>query len=269
MTRPYDAPSITAALFRPLSGATLERTGWSRPVDIDLLDEDGVVSGYWCGTCDRGPVLLLLHAGDGTIAEDLETWPAWAKAAGANLLLVDYPGCGASGGAPSLSSARQAAEAALAYLLERPPQEVPGVVVLGRSLGSLLAIATVAPQASRRLRGLILESGIADASEWITPQVEGEGVDVAAVTAALEEDFPLCDLMSSLDIPVLVLQATLESPVPLSHGERLASWAGGKQVLLKRGDRDQVPLLNETEYRRALKAFIHDHAIADDREHLG
>jgi hypothetical protein len=34
--------------------------------------------------------------------------------------------------------------------------------------------------------------------------------------------------------------------------------------LLKRGDRDQVPLLNESEYRQALKAFVRDHGISDD-----
>ncbi len=253
----YDHEAVGRGCFRPARGATLEYTDTARPIEIPL-ERGGFVGAYWCGPLTGAPVLLVFGSGDAVISELLDVWPGLAREAEANLLLVDDPGFGSSPGRPTLSGCCEAACAALRYLADRPLDEVPALVVLGRALGSVFALHAASVCASRRIRGLVLESGIDDLAAWLRPRVDWEdsGLDAEAVLGEVAQDFDHRELLGGLNVPTLVLQATVASPTPIASGESLAAWSGGELVLLERGDRDEVPQLNLVEYRRQLRDFV-------------
>jgi pimeloyl-ACP methyl ester carboxylesterase len=253
----YDHEVVGRACFRPGGGATLEYTDTARPVDV-VLPRGGTLGGYWSGPLPLAPVLLVLPSGEQVVSEMLDLWPTLARDAGANLFLIDYPGFGGSPGRPTLSGCVEAASSALRYLLERPLEEVPAVVVLGRGIGATFALQAARASRARRIRGLVLESGQDDLAEWLRPRARWDdaGLDPEPVLAEVARDFDARAALGELRLPTLVFQPTVASPTPISAGERLAQWSGGELVFLEHGDRDQAPHLNLPEYRRQLRAFV-------------
>ena len=264
----YDHPALSARFFPPTSGAPLPVADSMRPVDLALADGT-YVGGYWCGGLDRAPVLYLLLGRGELVAEEIARWPLWARDAGANLFMIDYPGHGASAGEASFSAAREAAQAGMRYLLARSTEEVPAIVVLGRSLGSLFALDLVGTHRDR-LSGLILETGIADAREWLAAHLPPLPADVEreALLDAFARDFDAQRLLSDFLAPLLVIHPAFGGDVPLAHGDMLATWGCGKLEVVKRGEHDNVPLLNEPEYCRALTAFFADLRVQSEQTDL-
>ena len=108
----YDRPEISAAYFFPRPCDPLPSTARAAPVD--LCSDDGTrIGAYWCRPLDGAPTVLYFHGNGEIIADQLEHWPAWAEAAGANIFFVDYPGYATSDGSPSLTGCCRAAAAAL------------------------------------------------------------------------------------------------------------------------------------------------------------
>lgn len=95
---------------------------------------------------------MYFHGNGESIACDLRIWPAWATSLNLNLFLVDYPGYGASGGVPTFTSCREAGALALDFLASRSPDEVPGVIVSGRSMGSWVALTAAAGRKATTIR---------------------------------------------------------------------------------------------------------------------
>lgn len=91
------------------------------------------------------------------------TLRALTAAAPVNVVLVDYPGTGLSGGQPSLASLKTDALAAYDWVVARPSLTPAGVIVHGHSIGSFVA-ASVA--AARPVRGLVLQGSATTPDDW-------------------------------------------------------------------------------------------------------
>jgi pimeloyl-ACP methyl ester carboxylesterase len=254
----YDGHDVTTGrLFfprrtPPLRGAQIK--------NIDLALPGGeTVRACWIQQRQHAPTLLYLYGNGETAADQLAHWPAWARRAGCNLMLVDYPGYGASPGAPTLTGCSQSAQAALDHLLRQPAADVPAVVVMGRSLGSVFALDAAASCRDRRLCGLVLESGIADLARRLEPRLAGVQPERAkAILDQTRRDFDHREKMSRVTCPVLVLHTRRDTIVPAWNGQQLAGWAGarGQLVLFEQGDHNTIQTLNAESYQRALGEFI-------------
>lgn len=258
----YDRPPVSRAYFFPRPGGTLP-VGEDRG-PVDLYSREGTRLGaYRVGTREGAPTLLYLHGNGEIIRDQLGRWPAWARETGANLLLLDYPGYASSDGEPTLSSCREAARAALSWLLSRPSSEVPAVILLGRSVGSIFALDAAASSRSPRARGLVLESGVAELTRRLADRVPWErvGIDREELLRQLARDFDHRDRLRRLACPLLVLHARGDTLVPSWNGERLAEWAGEKLwrlVLFEEGDHDTIQEVNATAYRDLLARFLRE-----------
>jgi pimeloyl-ACP methyl ester carboxylesterase len=256
--QPYDHPRISERYFFPLRGPAPQRGPEQTPLRL-TADESTEIAALWIHPLPAAPTLLYFHGNGEQIADQLDHWPGWARSAGLNLLLVDYPGYGASGGLPSLSSCRQAARSALTWLLAR--EDVPQILVGGRSVGSIFAIDVASACPPERLAGLLLESGIADVVQRLSLRVPYEdlGLDRARVEAAVARDFDHASKLSAVGAKVLVLHCRQDSLVGAEHGEALARWAG-KQLLelllFEQGDHNTIQWINEAPYRAALARLV-------------
>jgi len=92
------------------------------------------------------------------------TLRALAGSAPVNVVLLDYPGSGASEGTPTLATLKEHAIAAYDVVAARPDLAPAGVVVHGHSLGSFVA-ASLAD--ARPVRGLVLQSSATTPGDWM------------------------------------------------------------------------------------------------------
>ncbi len=257
----YDHPGVTSTYFFPQPAEPLPASERARPVQLSLPDGTPI-GGYWVSPLQGAPTLLYLHGNGEAISHQLFMWPDWARAVGANIFFVDYPGYASSGGEPTFTGCRQAARAALDFLLDQPAAEVPSVVVVGRSVGSIFALdVAAASPASDRVAGLVLESGVADLRQRLDMRVDYHrlGLDPAQVEAELKRDFDHEAKLQGLRVPVLVLHTRHDGLVPADNGQRLATWAGERLfrlALFDAGDHNSIHLYNAEAYQRHLREFL-------------
>ncbi len=258
MPRLYDSPEVCRTYFFPQPGGPLPERADAGPVS--LRTAAGEARGYWSRPHAGAPTLLHLHGNGECVSDVLPLWSYWATGLEHNLFLLDYPGYGESEGTPCFTSCREAAHAALAFLLEQPA--VPWVAIVGRSLGSLFALDLAAGHAdSSRVRALVLESAIADLKQRLALRVayEAVGLDRAALERELDEDWDAQAKLARVRCPVLVLHCRQDSLIPVDHAERLARWAGERLHALQlfaEGDHNTIHVENAAEYHAALRAFL-------------
>ncbi|MBW2732612.1 MAG: hypothetical protein JRH20_09470 [Deltaproteobacteria bacterium] len=250
----YDHPAISQRYFFPQMGPPPSPLPSGSSLHIDA--EGLAIQGYEHHPFPGAPTALYFHGNGERIADQLENWPAWAEAAGINMLFVDYPGYGASAGDPSLSSCRAAARGALAYLLARPSLEVPYVLVAGRSVGSIFALDVARQCPPERLGGLWLESAVADVGERLALRVpyESSGLDRDTVERAVARDFDHRQTLGELACPLSILHTLGDSLVSADNAERLASWSGEDvEVTWLEGDHNTIQWLNAARYPQMLR----------------
>jgi pimeloyl-ACP methyl ester carboxylesterase len=204
---------------------------------------------------DPGALTIVHFHGNGEVVADwLEDLPGRVAALGANLLLAEYRGYGMSTGEPRLGRMLDDVEA-IVRAAGAPPERL---VLFGRSVGSLFALEGVSRFPG--VAGLVLESAIADPLERLLLRVDpGEvGATPEELAAAVAARLDHRGKLAAYRGPVLVLHTLFDDLVPVTHAERLASWAGGKVLLrlLDRGHHNTILAENEEPYFAALAELL-------------
>src|SRR2546426_5090655 len=144
-----------------------ERVGVENGERVELVSGDGTKLVGWYlapGGAVRPsapfPALLWFYGNGETVAA---IWPVVREfqPPGTAVLVLDYPGYGASGGRATEAALYAAADAAYAALATRPGADPQRIYVYGRSLGSAVATYTAA---HRPVAGLIVESPFTNAA---------------------------------------------------------------------------------------------------------
>jgi hypothetical protein len=207
-----------------------------RAGDVDLV----------CHRALAGHPRTLLHFhGNGEVVDDwVGDFSRAVNDAGLDLVLAEYRGYGGSDGEPALAAMLDDA-LAVADAVGKPAEQL---VVYGRSVGSLYALHVAA---NRPVAGLVIESGIADVHERLRMRIEPSelGTDEDGLRAAVMKHFDHRAKLEAYSGPVLVLHARGDHLVDVTHGERLASWAGQGATLrvFERGDHNTIHAYNGPE----------------------
>jgi fermentation-respiration switch protein FrsA (DUF1100 family) len=221
---------------------------------IDLVMHDGTrLVGWYLPPKEpsRGsaPGLLWFYGNGETIGA---IWPVIRdfRPPGAALVVVDYPGYGASGGRATEAGIYEAGALAYQALASRAGVDPKRIYVYGRSLGSAVATRTAADY---QAAGLILESPFTSAR------------DMAARTYRI---FPLFLVRLRLDnvetirrvhCPVLVFHGTADRLVPMDMGRRVAAAAPGpvEFVMIEGAGHNETYDAGWKAYRDKLWSFVH------------
>ena len=174
---------------------------------------------------------------------------------GLNSLFVEYREYGGSTGQARLVSMLGDGEAAIKAAGLAPEK----VIAFGRSIGSLYAIELVHRQPA--VAGLIIESGIADASERFLRYADltAAGVSESDVVAEVKRHFHHKKKLSSYRNPLLILHTENDGLIDISHAERNHRWAGSTQKRLVRfpvGNHNTIFGINAREYLAAIRSFV-------------
>lgn len=254
---PLDHPEITSRLFHVRKTLPHHHTS-PNTFDGTLPIADGIALGYRYHHAPDQPIIVFFH-GNGEIAADYDLLAPLYRAAGAALCIVDYRGYGWSSGVPLttqlLPDALRAFERLPAALREHGVTN-PQWIVKGRSLGSAPAIY-LASQQPENLRGLIIESGYADAPSLF--RVLG-----ITLPAGLAHETPLplfnAQRMQQIALPLLVLHGAADTLIPPDQGQALydASPAAHKRLVLLPNAGHNDILHDVGLYFGAIKTFLAD-----------
>lgn len=218
---------------------------------IDLTMQDGTrLAGWYLPPAHPAaafPALLWFYGNGETIAA---IWPVIRdfRPPDAALLVVDYPGYGASGGRTTEAGIYEAGALAYQALAARPGVDPNRIYIYGRSLGSAVATRTAA---EREVAGLILESPFTSARE---------------MAARSYRIFPLFLVRLRLDnlatirqvhCPVLVFHGTADRLVPMDMGRRVAEAAPGpvEFVMIRGAGHNETYEVGWKAYRDKIAAF--------------
>jgi hypothetical protein len=201
----------------------------------------------------RRPVVLFLHGNAGNISHRLDKL-AVLHGLGADVLLLDYRGFGASGGAPTEEGLYRDADAAYDWLLARGVS-TDDLVLYGESLGGTVAVDL----AARRPAGeLVLES---------TPSsilgVARHHYPFLPVGLFLSARYDAAAKIDRVEVPILFLHSPDDEIVPFAMAEAmLAAAKGPKRLVRLRGGHNDAFLISAETYREALREFLVSDASA-------
>lgn len=213
-----------------------------------LRTKDNVTLRGWLDVpSGNEPQPLLLYFGGNK--HEVSSWmqlrqqaPNWAWAS------LNYRGYGASEGQASQETLVADALAQFDALAADPRIDPQRIVVIGRSLGSGVAVQLAA---KRPLRALIL----------VTPfdsmvKVAAEKYPYLPVNWMLRHRFDSIALAPSLHLPTLILLAQEDQLIPPEHGERLAAAWGSpvKPELLPGASHNDV--LSHLRFWPSVQAFL-------------
>jgi len=196
----------------------------------------------------RGAAMLWFYGNGETIAA---IWPIIRdfRPPNAALLVVDYPGYGASGGKATEAGMYEAADLAYNSLLGRPDIDPRRIYVYGRSLGTAAATHLAA---TREIAGLILES----------PYTSARGMAARHYrifpTAIVRLRLDNIGRMPRIHCPVLIFHGTADMLVPIQMGRDVAAAAGGpvEFVMIEGSGHNDTYDMGGNAYRDKIAAFV-------------
>lgn len=196
----------------------------------------------------KGPVLLFFH-GNGEVIDFLPEEAGDFRSLGLGVLLVEYPGYGRSGGAPSEESITAAAVAAYDAIIGQKGVDPGRVVAFGRSLGGGAACAL---SRQRPLAALILQSPFTSTRPFARRML---------LPGFLMRDvFDNRQTLADYGGPVLVLHGIHDDIIPVAHGRELARTARrGRLVELACAHNDCPP--DRRAFLRTVGGFLRDEDI--------
>ena len=143
--------------------------------------------------------------------------PAWGW------LMVNYRGYGLSGGVPSEQAVVEDAKRIYDYAAARPDIDPTRIVVLGRSLGSFVAVKLAS---TRPLAGAILATPF-DSIE----AVANERYPYLPMSLLVNGRYDAAAIAPAIHIPALFVIAGADDVTPPEHGIALArAWGGPKSL---------------------------------------
>jgi fermentation-respiration switch protein FrsA (DUF1100 family) len=168
---------------------------------------------------------------------------------GTGLLVVDYPGYGASGGRAREGALYEAADLAYEALVAQRGTDPTRIFIYGRSLGSVVAIHVAA---AHHVAGLILESPLTSARELAARAYPF--LPRFLVRLRLDN----LTAITRVHCPVLVLLGTADRVIPPDMGRRIAAAASGptKLMLIEGADHNDTYDVGGRAYRDAVWAFL-------------
>ncbi len=180
------------------------------------LDVDGERVETWLlpGAAQGAAPLLIYTHGNGELIDFWADRFEPLRAAGINVLLVEYPGYGRSAGRPSESSITATMLAAYDRAAGDPRVDAQRIIGHGRSLGG----GAAAQLAARRpMAALILESTFTS----VTDIVRGYGLPDWLII----KRFDTRAVLDGYDGPVLIMHGVNDVNIPVTHAHALKATA--------------------------------------------
>lgn len=180
--------------------------------EVFFDSSDGVkLQAFFIPRPDSDRVVLFLHGNAGNASHRLED-AAHLATLGTNVLLLSYRGYGKSEGSPSEQGVYTDGRSALTYLQLELGFTLDRTVVLGRSIGSAVAIEIAQGLSSA---GLVLVSPFSSGRDFARAQ------GLSWIAWLTGEPFNSIEKISRVTAPVLFIHGERDGIVPIDLGRKL------------------------------------------------
>lgn len=188
--------------------------------EVRLPAADGItLHGWLLKAAQRAPLLIYFGGNAEEVSWLLDEAQHFA---GYSLLLMNYRGYGGSGGRPGETALYADALRIHDYAVMRPDVDTARIVLMGRSLGSAMAVRVAT--ARRSVRAVLLVSPLDSATDLARRHYPW-----LPVSLLLRHRFEAVADAARIDAPLLAVVAQRDSIIPMSHSRRLyAAWHGPK-----------------------------------------
>ncbi len=205
-------------VFRPSSPAErwLESTTENQMEDLFLeISKKVSIHARWYPKKRHEGAVLICHPQNANLSFHLSSAAVvkWQQELNLSVLIFDYPGYGRSKGTPSEQGCYDSAEAAYTWLQRNQCIDSERIVILGRSLGSGVAVALAS---ERPHRALVLICPFTS-----LPDVVASRYPVLPAHWLMRHRFDSVAKIRSCHQPVLIFHGTHDRKVPFSLGKRL------------------------------------------------
>jgi fermentation-respiration switch protein FrsA (DUF1100 family) len=229
----------------------LKTLGYGEQIELRMHDGTKLVGWYLPPLRRPSPpsAALLWFYGNGETIGAI--WPIIRdfRPPNAALLVVDYPGYGASGGRATEAGVYEAADLAYNALVARPEIDRHRIYVYGRSLGTAVATHTAA---THGVAGLILESPFTSARAMAAKHY---GIFPRFLVRLQLDNV---GAISRVHCPILIFHGTADMLVPITMGREVAAAAGGpvEFVMIEGAGHNDTYDLGGNAYKAKLAAFV-------------
>lgn len=216
--------------------------------EICISSKRGVVLHGYLLTADSSELLIFYHGNWGNIDYRLQELVN-LRGLGVNVLGISYRGFGRSNGIPSERGIYQDGIQALKYAENSLGFSRENITLLGRSLGSTVAVEVAAKYSVRRL---IL----------VTPLSSGrlqlKAVGKTFVSFFVGDVFNNLRKISGVPCPILFIHGTSDKVTPLEMSYSLCKLTHGRGSLaiIHGSDHNNISTIYAAEYERAIKTFL-------------
>lgn len=197
--------------------------------DVRLVTADSLLLDGWHFELPDAPATVVVFPGNGGNRLGRVPLARELTARGLSVLLFDYRGYGGNPGKPSEEGLAMDARAAL-DLIDGP------VIYFGESLGAAVAVELATYRAPL---GMVLRSpftSLAAAGSHHYPWLP--------VKMLLLDKFPVAELVSAVDVPMVVVLGTADSIVPPAQSREVATAARARLVEVDGADHNDEVLLS-------------------------
>jgi uncharacterized protein len=232
----------------PVMAPARAPAGWS--VDaVEIATQDGTKLAGVLVKPPGPPAPLIVYFGGN--AEEVTGWAPGAASYGTRaLLLVNYRGYGRSQGTPSEKAIISDALETFDWALRRPDVDASRVALMGRSLGTGVAVQVAS---KRPVRAAVLVSPYDSVAE-----VAAATYPWLPVRWLVRHPFDSMAHAASIKVAALIVTGTADTLIRPAHSKRLAQFWGGPVEALDLEGQGHNDIGGER-YEAAIRGFLDRH----------
>lgn len=208
--------------------------------DVELTAADGCrLHAWWCAPPGWRPAdgaLLFCHGNGGNLSQRGGYFAELHRHLKTGVLLIDYPGYGRSGGAPTEKGCYAAGDAAYDWLTATRGVPAGRVVLYGGSLGGGVATDLAVRKPHGALVLVSTFTSFPDQAQALYPWLPARWL--------VRNRFDNLAKVATLNGPVFIAHGRYDRLIPFAMSERLYAAAPGPKRLFPMEDRDHTDLLS-------------------------
>ena len=212
---------------------------------------DGVqLHGWFWPKKDPLATILLFHGNAGNLSHRLDLMERLRNALDSEIFIFDYRGYGRSQGHPSESGIYADGQAAYRYLVEQLNKSPRQLILLGRSLGGVVAVDLAQ---SVEPAGIILESTFTNARDMARRMF-----GFIPVWWFMSIKFQSDVKIQNIRVPKLFIHGTRDEVVPMELGKKLYELAPPPKtfVAIQGANHNDIYITGGSTYYQAMREFI-------------
>jgi len=203
---------------------------------------------------ENAKMLIVFHGSNEIVQDYMESFAHEIDKMGYNLFIAEYPGYSLSTGSPSLINILEN----IPDIIKNCGTPIEKIAVFGRSLGTSYAINAVSQ--FPEIKGLIIESGIADFYERLERRVSPDDIEVSEETLRKEvlKYFNIEKQLKAYKGSTLIMHTLEDRIINVEHAKRNFGWANKPKTLklFEEGTHSDIQFSNKREYFEQIKNFM-------------